>query len=190
MRGTLNTPTTDDSLIVRNGTDVIAREGSGGPDIGAFLFTSFGTGAVQIDDNGNVFYFGDWNDPVTTQDTGLFRNGDLLVQKGVTTVASGEVVTDIAGVESNFTISDNGRYLIFEGTLTDTGLATSRRGSILVELGCPADVNGDGSVTVQDIFDFLAFYFANDPRGDFNGAGGITVQDIFDFLSAYFAPCV
>jgi hypothetical protein len=44
-------------------------------------------------------------------------------------------------------------------------------------------------VTVQDIFDFLAAYFAGDTRADFNGAGGITVQDIFDFLAAYFAGC-
>jgi hypothetical protein len=44
-------------------------------------------------------------------------------------------------------------------------------------------------VTVQDIFDFLAAYFAGGITGDFNGAGGISVQDIFDFLAAYFAGC-
>jgi hypothetical protein len=54
---------------------------------------------------------------------------------------------------------------------------------------CPADFNTMGGVTVQDIFDFLSAYFANDPSADFNGAGGITVQDIFDFLSAYFTGC-
>ncbi len=54
---------------------------------------------------------------------------------------------------------------------------------------CPADYNGDGVVSVQDIFDFLAGWFAGDARADFNGAGGISVQDIFDFLSAWFAGC-
>ncbi|MCC6323065.1 MAG: hypothetical protein IT438_16705 [Phycisphaerales bacterium] len=54
---------------------------------------------------------------------------------------------------------------------------------------CPADINCTGDVSVQDIFDFLAFYFASDPRGDFNGVGGHSVQDIFDFLAAYFAGC-
>jgi hypothetical protein len=54
---------------------------------------------------------------------------------------------------------------------------------------CPANFNAQGGVTVQDIFDFLAAYFAGDTRADFNGAGGITVQDIFDFLAAYFAGC-
>jgi hypothetical protein len=56
--------------------------------------------------------------------------------------------------------------------------------------GCPADFNGSGPPpSVQDIFDFLAAYFAQDPRADFNGVGGLTVQDLFDFLAAYFTGC-
>jgi hypothetical protein len=56
-------------------------------------------------------------------------------------------------------------------------------------LFCPADFNHSAMVTVQDIFDFLAAYFANDPRADINGSGAVSVQDIFDFLAAYFAGC-
>ncbi|MCC6322749.1 MAG: hypothetical protein IT438_15075 [Phycisphaerales bacterium] len=72
---------------------------------------------------------------------------------------------------------------------------------------CPiADWNDSGTVTVQDIFDFLAGYFGGCigpipgsstctsplPSGclgdaDVNNTCTITVQDIFDFLSAYFA---
>jgi hypothetical protein len=54
---------------------------------------------------------------------------------------------------------------------------------------CPANYNGQGGLSVQDIFDFLGGYFANDPQADFNGQGGLSVQDIFDFLAAYFAGC-
>jgi hypothetical protein len=54
---------------------------------------------------------------------------------------------------------------------------------------CRADFNGSGGVTVQDIFDFLAAYFGNDPRADINDSGDVTVQDIFDYLSAYFTGC-
>jgi hypothetical protein len=54
---------------------------------------------------------------------------------------------------------------------------------------CPANFNGAGGVTVQDIFDFLAAYFSGDLRADFNQAGGVSVQDIFDYLAAYFAGC-
>jgi hypothetical protein len=53
---------------------------------------------------------------------------------------------------------------------------------------CKADYNQSGSVTVQDIFDFLAGYFTANPQADING-GGISVQDIFDFLAAYFGGC-
>ncbi len=54
---------------------------------------------------------------------------------------------------------------------------------------CPANFNGVGGVTVQDIFDFLNDYFLSLPSADFNGMGGVTVQDIFDFLAAYFTGC-
>ncbi len=54
---------------------------------------------------------------------------------------------------------------------------------------CPADYNGDGALTVQDIFDFLAGWFSGNPAADFNGAGGLGVSDIFDFLAAWFAGC-
>lgn len=54
---------------------------------------------------------------------------------------------------------------------------------------CPPDYNGDGAISVQDIFDFLAGYFGQDPEADFNGDGNLSVQDIFDFLAAYFTGC-
>jgi hypothetical protein len=60
---------------------------------------------------------------------------------------------------------------------------------ISVSIRCQGDFNGVGGVTVQDIFDFLAAYFAGSPAADVNGVGGVTVQDIFDFLGAYFTVC-
>ena len=54
---------------------------------------------------------------------------------------------------------------------------------------CKANFNQTGGITVQDIFDFLAAWFAGDPRANFNGVNGLTVQDIFDFLGAWFAGC-
>jgi hypothetical protein len=54
---------------------------------------------------------------------------------------------------------------------------------------CPGDFNTSGVVSVQDIFDFLAAYFAGDLTADINGTGGVSVQDIFDYLAAYFAAC-
>lgn len=44
-----------------------------------------------------------------------------------------------------------------------------------------------GAGQVQDIFDFITGYFANDPRADVNGTGTVTVQDLFDFLGVCFS---
>jgi hypothetical protein len=66
------------------------------------------------------------------------------------------------------------------------GQAVSDAATLVV---CAADYNCSGAVTVQDIFDFLAGWFANSPSADFNGSGSVTVQDIFDFLAAWFAGC-
>lgn len=54
---------------------------------------------------------------------------------------------------------------------------------------CPADFNGSGGATVQDIFDYLATWFSSIPAADINASGSVTVQDIFDFLAAWFAGC-
>jgi 1,4-alpha-glucan branching enzyme len=58
---------------------------------------------------------------------------------------------------------------------------------------CRADFNctggGTAGVTVQDIFDFLAAWFASSPQADFNGTSGVSVQDIFDYLAAWFQGC-
>gem|GEM_PF-1576236 len=54
---------------------------------------------------------------------------------------------------------------------------------------CRGDFNDSGVASVQDIFDFLADYFAGNLTADFNNSSVLSVQDIFDFLSAYFAGC-
>ncbi len=67
---------------------------------------------------------------------------------------------------------------------SNPGDATSFPGSRGV-----VDVDASLSITVSDIFAFLARWFAGDPRADFNGVGGLNVQDIFDYLSAWFSGC-
>ena len=55
---------------------------------------------------------------------------------------------------------------------------------------CAVDVNCINGVSVQDIFDFLAAWFAgNTTTANFNGDCCISVQDIFDFLAAWFVGC-
>ncbi|MEQ8316982.1 MAG: GC-type dockerin domain-anchored protein [Phycisphaerales bacterium] len=54
---------------------------------------------------------------------------------------------------------------------------------------CPADLDGDGELTV---FDFLAFqnlFDAGDPAADFDGDGELTIFDFLAFQNAFDAGC-
>ena len=85
------------------------------------------------------------------------------------------------------------RFDFATGTLVAVGPTNAAGGTYRGLAGlayiCRADFNRSGAVGVQDIFEFLAAWFASEPRADFNGANGITVQDIFDFLAAWFQGC-
>jgi hypothetical protein len=130
--GQLDAPTTDDLVIVKDGA-LFRQEGQSLPAIAPFLLTGFGTAPLDIDDAGNVLWFGDWDDPVTTQDTGLFLNDTLLVQEGVTMIGA-QLVESLAGVQDAFELSSDGRWVIFEATL-----AGGFNGAFLIDLGpsCP-----------------------------------------------------
>lgn len=93
----------------------------------------------------------------------------------------------IARVPATWPISGIGAGGMFRCVLTNTcGAVASGAASLSV---CRADVNCSNDISVQDIFDFLAAYFAAGLGADFNASGTISVQDIFDFLAAYFAGC-
>jgi acetyl esterase/lipase len=54
---------------------------------------------------------------------------------------------------------------------------------------CAGDFNATGTLTVQDIFDFLNLFFAGNPAADVNASGAISTQDLFDMLEDYFSGC-
>lgn len=58
-----------------------------------------------------------------------------------------------------------------------------------IGIACPGDFNCSGGISVQNVFDFLGAFFANDPQADINDAGGVSVQDVFDFLGFFFEGC-
>ncbi|MCC6320933.1 MAG: multicopper oxidase family protein [Phycisphaerales bacterium] len=94
--------------------------------------------------------------------------------------------TAAAFTYTNIQFADAGRHGVF---VTDTCGVTNVSSSAFITVLCAADFNLSGSVTVQDLFDFLAAYFGNQMSADINNSGGLSVQDIFDFLALYFGPC-
>lgn len=145
IAGTLDsTNTANDSIIYKSGNVKVIQEGDTLPAIGGvFTFTGFGTGPVDIDDNGNVLWFGDWNDADTTRDTGLFLNDQLLVQEGVTQIG-GITVLSIPSIQDAFYISDNGQWIIFEATLTG-GID----GAFMIQVPEPASLSIAGIAVIR-----------------------------------------
>jgi hypothetical protein len=182
--GRLTGDTATDSIIIVNG-EKFMQEGDAPPGIaGDFVLTSFGTGPLRISDNGDVLWYGDWDDPNTDIDTGLFLNDRLLVQEGVTEI-EGVVVDTIRGVEDGYHLSSNGRFVIFEAILVD-----GREGAFLIDMGtdCPEDVNLDGVVDIDDLFAILGHWGEGPGQYDVNNDGNVDIDDIFAILGAW-GPC-
>lgn len=50
----------------------------------------------------------------------------------------------------------------------------------------PGDANSDGTRSPSDLWYYTAQYIAQQPQADFTGDGAITSDDLFGFLAAYF----
>lgn len=69
------------------------------------------------------------------------------------------------------------------------GVPQAFRLGLTLEPWCPVDIDRSGIVSSNDIFEFLALYFAGDPRADFNRSGAADAGDLFSFLNAFFEGC-
>ncbi len=94
-----------------------------------------------------------------------------------------------AACDENLGTDRPGYVFVVSGDCNADGIADQRQCPHAqgCGVGCAhADFNYSGSITVEDVFDFLAAYFSADPTADVNNSGTITTQDIFDFLAEYF----
>jgi hypothetical protein len=89
-----------------------------------------------------------------------------------------------AATRIRFVVSDLGDPSLVEGAVDDVEVVEYRCGP-----RCRADWNLDGTVTSQDLFEFLDDFFQQSPVADFNGDGRLDSDDFFQFLSEFFVPC-
>jgi len=54
---------------------------------------------------------------------------------------------------------------------------------------CPADLDGDGGLTIFDFLTFQNLFDAGDPKADFDGDGELTLFDFLAFQNAFDAGC-
>ncbi|MCC6321298.1 MAG: hypothetical protein IT438_07670 [Phycisphaerales bacterium] len=81
-----------------------------------------------------------------------------------------------------------GLNLILSMTINSSTFTNTSTANLVADgtrIACRCDWNNSGSVTIQDVFDFLTSYFG--ASADFNADTSTTVQDIFDFLTCFFA---
>lgn len=102
----------------------------------------------------------------------------LVQSRGVN--VSGWVFTRVDG------FSADGSTIVGSGTFNGDRRVFVIR---MPPLHCTADFNCSGTISVQDLFDFLRAWFSLGYGADVNGMSGISVQDIFDFLAAWFQGC-
>ncbi len=100
------------------------------------------------------------------------------------TVRLSDFVTPSAFMKLRFVAQDSLPSVVYEAALDDVVVV----GFTCARPPCAGDYNADGTMSVQDIFDYLNDWFGGSPRADFNG-GGLSTQDIFDFLNAWFMGC-
>ena len=181
FRGNLAGATTDDEIIVSNGA-VVVREGDVLPDISPFEIVDFGSAPLHISDQGDVFWYGRWND--SSNNRGLFRNQSLLVQEGVTTIG-GQVLQSLSSVQDAFSVSADGGLVLFRGELQG-----DLSGAFLLTLGLimtdptPGIAGQTNTVSVSNCTPGASVYFgASTAAGsDPLGCGGNTL------ITSLFSP--
>ena len=129
--GTLDGDTATDSIIVLNGAKFM-QERDSLPDIAPFWLTGFGNFPILVadrhdpaDTDPDVLWYGEWNDPDTTRDSGLFLNDKLILHEGVDTI-NGLVIDAFR----SYAMSPDGRYLVvpldLAGNNTDVAILIDR----------------------------------------------------------------
>lgn len=181
--------------VIRNG-QVIAAENRPIIPGSTEVWESFRSG--RSDNRGDWVVSGNTRNAETLlDDVVVFSGKRILARESDGVDLDGNGVNDdglfLHLIQDHGTLPGDGYYYFASRLKSDPGATSgaggSNNASLLRVRACRADIDGSGSVSVQDIFDFLDAYFTGSPLADTNNVGGLTVQDIFDFVDAFFAGC-
>jgi hypothetical protein len=180
---TLSGDTTSDLAIVRNG-EVFVQEGDEPAALPGRLVTGFNSAPIRIDAAGRVTWYANLNGDTATNQA-IFREGDVVAQKGVTKVA-GLTFTSLAGttatggITEGLAISPSGKYVIFRGVLNGSVV-----GAFLAEFddALSPDLNGDGTVNAEDLAILLGAW--GTALADLDGDGTTNASDLAILLGAW-----
>jgi len=88
-----------------------------------------------------------------------------------------DFVAPTASVKLRFIASDENAGSLIEAAIDDFSITTFQ----CIDVGCQADMNGDGALNVFDFLAFETFFSDEDPRADLAAPFG--VFNVFDFLA-------
>ena len=128
---------------------------------------------VDISDNGGS----DWFNVETVGPAGAEASGGWFYYE----FSAADLINLTDQVKLRFIASDEGSGSIVEAAIDDFAI---------MDVGCPCacDLNGDGIVDIDDLFEVLAHWGEGAGTYDINNDGVVDIDDLFEVL-ANWGPC-
>ncbi|MBX3406281.1 MAG: hypothetical protein KF869_05910 [Phycisphaeraceae bacterium] len=191
-----------ENAVIAKGNQKVVATGDAIPGTSPHRMVTIGSAIapIQISDRGDVLWTGTFSQPTSFNNylfDGLFWNGErIMVSMDIVpgTNLDGQKLVNVYKTPYSISQSRNGEFAMVAVNMQDPpyNFTPQRDNALLIHFtlpaACPADYDGNGTRQVNDIFAFLADWFAGVPAAyQFGGTPGVPA--IFAFLTQWFAGC-